>query len=136
MEKLLESYLQNPMFLKTIVLLMLSFASALFGSVYNVLGIFNKRKTNYKKVSVCKRIGKSLESVLTCIIIAISVVSFADHLKYDFLKIMLISIVLGISREGVAKKLNEKDFCEKAIALVFKSKIDILKNFFSKRGPK
>lgn len=136
MEKLLESYLQNPMFLKTIVLLMLSFASALFGSVYNVLGIFNKRKANYKKVSVGNRIGKGLESVLTCIIIAISVVSFADHLKYDFLKIMLISIVLGISREGVAKKLNEKDFWEKAIALVFKSKIDILKNFFSKRGPK
>ena len=135
MNKLLESYVQNPIFLKTLVILVLSFAFAIFGSAYKALMMFNKSKVN-KKISVEKRVGKTMEAVSTCFIISIFVAAFAWKLDYDFLKIILVSIVFGISSKGIADKLNEKDFWEKVLELMFKNKLEMIKKFFDKRGPK
>lgn len=138
MEKIIASYTENPEVLKVVAFLIFSFSWTLVGALFSYLRDYNSSKRKPKKVSIRKKISKTTETTLTCFFISIFVTLYKDKLDENLLKIMLVSIILGIANEKVSSKITEEDFWEKLLKYIFasaKEKYNLFLDFFNKKGP-
>jgi len=80
-----------------------------------------------------------LEVLLSCLFIAVFVLSILDRLDRDYVKVMGVSSVLGISREHIANKVSEEDFWQKLLKAIFTdgvAKIKTIGDLFNKKDKK
>lgn len=135
MEKIFLEYTENIEFLRLLAFFIVSFSFTLLGALFTIIRNNNKKKCSQKKIKFARRLGLFAEVLLSCFFIAIFVVLILEKLKEDFVRVIALSVVLGIAREHIANKVCEEDFWQKVIRYIFSTaadKYNLLKNFFKK----
>ena len=139
MKKFFLLYSENPEVLQLLTFFTVSFSFSLLGTLFTIVRTFNKRKTRRKKICIDKNLYSLLEVLLSCLFIAVFVLSILDRLDRDYVKVMAVSSVLGISREHIADKISEEDFWQKLIKVIFTdgvAKIKSIGDLFNKKDKK
>lgn len=139
MKKIFLLYSENPEFLQLLTFFTVSFSFSLLGALFSIVRTFNKRKARRKKFCIYKNLWSLLEVLLSCLFIAVFVLSILDRLDRDYVKVMGVSSVLGISREHIANKVSEEDFWQKLLKAVFTdgvAKIKTIGYLFNKKDKK
>ena len=139
MKKIFLLYSENPEFLQLLTFFTVSFSFSFLGSLFTIVRTFNKRKTRRKKFCIDKNLYSLLEVLLSCLFIAVFVLSILDRLDRDYVKVIGVSSVLGISREHIANKVSEEDFWQKLLKAIFTdgvAKIKTIGDLFNKKDKK
>ena len=139
MKKIFLLYSENPEFLQLLTFFTVSFSFSFLGSLFTIVRTFNKRKTRRKKFRIDKNLYSLLEVLLSCLFIAVFVLSILDRLDRDYVKVIGVSSVLGISREHIANKVSEEDFWQKLLKAIFTdgvAKIKTIGDLFNKKDKK
>jgi amino acid permease len=135
MEKIFLEYTENIEFLKLLTFFIVSFSFTFLGALFTIIRTINKKKGRQKKIRLVRRLSIFVEVLLSCAFIAIFVVLLVEKLKGDYVRVIALSIVLGIAREHIANKVSEEDFWQKVIKYIFSNAADkykLLKDFFKK----
>lgn len=139
MKKIFLLYSENPEFLQLLTFFTVSFSFALLGALFTIVRTLNKRKARRKKFCIDKNLYSLLEVLLSCLFIAVFVLSILDRLDRDYVKVIGVSSVLGISREHIANKVSEEDFWQKLLKAIFTdgvAKIKTIGDLFNKKDKK
>ena len=135
MEKIFLEYTKNIEFLKLLTFFIVSFSFTFLGALFTIIRTINKKKCRRKKIRLVRRLSIFVEVLLSCTFIAIFVVLLVEKLKGDYVRVIALSIVLGIAREHIANKVSEEDFWKKVIKYILSNAADkykLLKDFFKK----
>ena len=136
MEKIFLEYTKNIEFLKLLTFFIVSFSFTFLGALFTIIRNINNKKCRRKKIRLVRRLSIFVEVLLSCIFIAIFVVLLVEKLKGDYVRVIALSIVLGIAREHIANKVSEEDFWQKVIKYILSTAADkykLLKDFFKKQ---
>lgn len=136
MEKIFLEYTENIEFLKLLTFFIVSFSFTFLGALFTIVRTINKKKGRQKKIRLVRRLSIFVEVLLSCTFIAIFVVLLVEKLKRDYVRVIALSIVLGIAREHIANKVSEEDFWQKVIKYILGNAADkykLLKDFFKKQ---
>ena len=136
MEKIFLEYTENIEFLKLLTFFIVSFSFTFLGALFTIIRNINNKKCRRKKIRLVRRLSIFVEVLLSCTFIAIFVVLLVEKLKGDYVRVIALSIVLGIAREHIANKVSEEDFWQKVIKYILSNAADkykLLKDFFNKK---
>ena len=136
MEKIFLEYTKNIEFLKLLTFFIVSFSFTFLGALFTIIRTINKKKCRRKKIRLVRRLSIFVEVLLSCTFIAIFVVLLVEKLKGDYVRVIALSIVLGIAREHIANKVSEEDFWQKVIKSILSNAADkykFIKDFFKKQ---
>ena len=136
MEKIFLEYTKNIEFLKLLTFFIVSFSFTFLGALFTIIRTINKKKCRRKKIRLVRRLSIFVEVLLSCTFIAIFVVLLVEKLKGDYVRVIALSIVLGIARGHIANKVSEEDFWQKVIKYILSNAADkykLLKDFFKKQ---